>query len=171
MLTINNIEKPELISQKTKDIITKAGAASDNPSLTITSGIRSPQRQAQAMYNNLNSGVNIRYAAAGQEVIKVFNDNRRTLSQEAIVQLMTNKINELSEKGKRVSLHCVSEAEYKKLNIIDVSRAIPNPRDFVKALIKEDAVTRVITPFSSNYNSAKVSIDTAEQAIHVEIKQ
>ena len=171
MITLNpEIEHPHLISQKTKDVLTKAADASKNPDITINSGIRSPQRQAIAMYDNLAKGARIAYAAPGREVVKAYDDNKGKAKDE-VIKLMVAKINELSAKGQRTSLHCVSEADYSKLNIVDVSKNIPNPRDFVKALIKDDSVIRVITPFTSDYNNSKVSVDGNEQSIHVEIKQ
>ena len=172
-LTLNTgIEHPELISQKTKGVLTKATDASKNPVITITSGIRSPQRQATAMYDNLERGVRIKYAEPGRRVTELYDRLKsQKLPKEFIIADMEALIIVLSKKGQRVSLHCVSEADYKKLNIVDVSKNIPNPRDFVKALIMDDAVTRVITPFISDYNSPKVSADSNEQSIHVEIKQ
>ena len=170
-LTLNpGMESPQMISQKTKDILTKAADTSKNPVITINSGIRSPHRQAVAMYDNLEAGKRIAYAAPGREVVKVYDDNKEKAKDE-VIKWMVAKINELSAKEQRVSLHCVSEADYGKLNIVDVSKNMPNPRDFVKALIMDDAVTRVITPFASVYNSTKVSVDGNEPAIHVEIKQ
>jgi hypothetical protein len=164
------MELPDMISEFTRDILSKAGDNSENPTIIITSGIRSPQRQASAMYENLSKGIRIRYAAPGQEVTKVYDSNKSKPKNETI-RLMIDKIIELSKIGKRVSLHCVSEEEYARINIVDVSKRIPNPRDFVKALIQEYAVTRVITPFYSDYKSNKVSIDAGEPAIHVEVKQ
>jgi len=164
------MERPELVSKKTRDILNKAAVYSKNPSIIITSGWRSPSRQANAMFENLSKGDRIRYAAAGREVMKVYNENAKRHKEE-IIELMIKKINELSAQGKRVSSHCVSEAEYRKLNIVDVSKHIPNPRDFVKELVKEDAVVRVITPISSDYNNKKVSVDVSEPCIHIEIKQ
>ena len=168
----NTMEQPNLISQKTKEILTRAADESKNPTITINSGWRSPSRQANAMYNNLVRGVRIRYKAPGQAVCKVYDDNAKK-SKEEVITLMVKKINELSAQGQRTSLHCVSESDYQKLNIVDLSKYIPNPRDFVKSLIKDNSVTRVITPYSTSggYNSAKVSVDVNEQSIHVEIRQ
>ena len=170
-ITISSIiEKPDLISKKTKDILCIASDASRNPSVTINSGWRSPTRQAYAMYENLSKGNFIRYAAAGREVLKVYNQNVKK-SKEEVIDLMIKKINELSAQGIRVSSHCVSEDEYRKMNIVDVSKYLQNPRDFCKELIKNEDVVKIITPYSSDYNSKKISVDAGEPAIHVEIKQ
>jgi len=175
----NTMESPHLISQKTKEILIKAADASKNQSITINSGIRSPQRQANAMYANLVNGNNVSYAAAGREVIAVYNANKGK-SKEEVINLMVEKINLLYLQGKRTSLHCVPETEYKKLNVIDVTKYIPNPRDFCVELLKEPSVTRIITPFqptaSSKYpdsdlKSRRISVDANEPAIHIEIKQ
>ena len=51
---------------------------------------------------------------------------------------MEKKIIELSKIGKRVSLHCVSEEEYRKNNIVDISIAkLKNPIDFTNELLKK----------------------------------
>jgi hypothetical protein len=165
----SGMENPDLISNKTLGILSKAGDNSKNPTVTVTSGIRSPRRQATAMYDNLSKGVRVSYAAPGREVTAVY-DNNKSKAKETVIALMTAKINELATKGQKTSLHCVPESEYRKLNIVDITKNLPNPRDFVKELIKEDAVTRVITPFASDCNSKKISVDTAEPAIHVEVR-
>ena len=164
------IERPFLISPKTIGILACAADASKNPVITINSGIRSALRQASEMYNNLANGKRIAYAAPGREVVRVYDDNKG-LQKAEVVPLMEKKINALSAAGLRVSLHCVAEAEYQRLNIVDVDRGLPNPRDFVKELVKSAAVTRVITPFTSVYNSTKVAVDGNEPAIHVEVRQ
>ena len=172
---VTNVEKPHLISQKTKGILLKAGGNSKNPSLMVNSGIRSPERQANAMYDNLAKGNRIAYAAPGREVVAIYDANSKKPKGE-VVKLMIAKINELSKKEQRVSQHCVSEEVYLAKNIVDVDKAIPNPRDFVIELLKDPDVTRIITPFSSSKTSVyptdkRISVDVNEPAIHVEIKQ
>ena len=168
-IVINNIERPDLISEKTQDIILKAADASNNPQITITSGIRTPERQAKAMFDNLEKGIRIRYAAAGQEVVKVYDNCKKIkLSADEIVEQMSAMITKLYPQ--KVSNHCVPILNYVQTNVLDISKSIPNPRDFVKALLKDAYVTKVITPFDSDYNDKRVSFDSAEPAIHLEIK-
>jgi hypothetical protein len=164
------IERKDLISEKTVGIILDAAKASKNTSVLITSGIRSAERQAKTMYDNLKKGVRISYATAGRQVVDVYDNLKRIgATEDAIFNAMVRKINELSDSGKLVSKHCVSEEEYKKKNVVDVSKSLANPRDFVKELIKNIDVVKVITPFASDYKSSVVSVDASEPAIHLEI--
>jgi hypothetical protein len=158
------------VSPKVIDVIGIAAEKSGNPVITITSTIRPPIRQARVMYDNLIAGNRIAYAAPGREVVSVFDKLKaKGCAQTQILDAMEKKIIELSLGGLRVSKHCVSESEYSKMNIIDVSTRIPNPRDFVKQLIHFANVAKVITPFSSDYGDPIVSIDANEPAIHLEI--
>ena len=86
---------------------------------------------------------------------------------------MDKKIIELSNQGKRVSLHCVSKETYAKNNIIDISytRGVTNKIDLTKELAKDDHITKIIHPFANLGTSGKLKYDSKEPAIHVEIKQ
>ena len=165
--------KKNIVTKRTIEILGEAGYVSVNPKIEISSTIRTPREQAVAMYDNMMNGKDIAYAAPGKEVIAVYNANK-TKPKEEVVSLMTKKIEELAVQNKRVSLHCVPENIYVNRNIVDVRTGIKNPRDFVKALIKYNEVTKIITPIAayntSPYNSSKVSVDTNEPAIHVEFQ-
>lgn len=177
MATINfstSLSKEDLavVSQMSLHLLSICAGESNNPTLTITSTLRPPQRQAKAMYDNLQNGRNILYAAPGREVIKVYNEMKSAeYSSDAILKAMTSKIEQLSLQGKLVSRHCVTPEQYAKENIIDIRTNLPNPRDFAERLAESDQVTKVITPFHRNYASPKIQIDNAEPAIHVQIKQ
>ena len=158
------------VSKKSKDILLKAAQESKNPNVKMTSARREPEEQANAMFINLKNGNNIKYKSAGEEVVAVFNQYSNKCLPEDVKAKMTAKIIELSMKGQRVSLHCVDIDTYNKMNIVDVSLQMPNPRDFIAELLKFDDVKQVIAPFYlptlKRYKYSK-----AEQAIHIEIKQ
>jgi len=172
----SSMENKKEITEFTKNIISVAADNSKNPTIIINSGRRSPERQAEAMYSNLSRGINIAYKSPGKQVTTVY-ENNKSKQKKIVIQLMVDKINELSKKGLRVSLHCVDEETYSKLNIIDISKNIPNPRDFAIEMLKNLSVTKIITPFTSkNYSKDDISthrllIDKSEPAIHCEIKQ
>ena len=151
----------------------KAAKKSSNSKVLITSTIRSTRKQAEVMYENENNGNHIRYAIPGQQVVGVYNAGKRKgSSKEKIISDMDNKIKELSKLGKRVSLHCVSDEVYKKHNILDISysREITNPKDLIRELIKDPAVTNIIHPLKNVISHNKIKYDAQEKAIHVEIK-
>ncbi|MBO6185921.1 MAG: hypothetical protein J6O88_14770 [Chryseobacterium sp.] len=166
-------ERVNVVSQFTISLLEKAAKNSANDKLIITSTIRSTRKQAEVMYSNESSGNHIRYAAPGRAVIAVFNTGKsRSDSKEKIISDMDKKIKELSESGQRVSLHCVSKEAYSKNNIIDISysRGAKNPRDLIRELVKDPAVTKIIHPLNNVVSNSKVKYDTKEPAIHVEIK-
>ncbi|WP_312076611.1 hypothetical protein [Chryseobacterium sp.] len=166
-------ERVKVVSQFTISLLEKAAKSSANDKLIITSTIRSTRKQAEVMYSNENSGNHIRYAAPGRAVITVFNAGKnRGDSKEKIISDMDKKIKELSENGQRVSLHCVSKEAYSKNNIIDISysRGAKNPRDLIRELVKDPAVTKIIHPLNNVVSNNKIRYDAKEPAIHVEIK-
>lgn len=167
-------DRRKIVSQFTIDVLEKAAINSSNDKILINSTIRSTRRQAEAMFTNESNGKHIRYAAPGREVIKVYQDGVQAKNtKETIISNMDKKIVELSNKGKRVSLHCVSDEVYKKNNILDISyrsSEIKNPRDFIRELAKDSAVTMIIHPLNNVTSSPKIRYDTGEGAIHVEIK-
>ncbi|WP_199767865.1 hypothetical protein [Chryseobacterium sp. Leaf394] len=166
-------ERVSVVSQFTISLLEKAAKNSANDKLIITSTIRSTRKQAEVMYSNESNGNHIRYAAPGREVITVFNAGKsKGNSKEKIISDMDRKIIELSESGQRVSLHCVSKETYSKNNIIDISysKGVKNPRDLIRELVKDSAVTKIIHPLNNVVNNSKIRYDTKEPAIHVEIK-
>jgi len=168
-----NLEGQELLNLDVLSLIDKAGQASKNPDINITSLWRSPARQAQAMYDNISNNVIISYAAPGKTVTELCQQLlKEKQSKATIVKAMENKIIELAAQNKLVSLHCVSKDAYAKTNVIDISMdksKTPNPRDFVKALMKDERLLKVLTPFSSDYNDQRIVFSSAEAAIHIEM--
>ena len=126
-----DVLKPELISEHTKSLLQQIGDELGIKKLNITSGLRPPKRQASTMYDNIKQkGVASQkdmYATTGDAIVNVYvRLNAAGKSKGEIIAAMEAEIISLSEKGLRVSKHCVSEVQYKKLNVIDVSpRTIP----------------------------------------------
>lgn len=170
----NQLSQPDkdVVSDLSLELLRKCAIESDNPEVIITSTLRSAERQAKAMFDNLSLGIRIRYAEPGRIVTALFDDCRaKKMEKSDTLKAMTDKIVELSRGGKLVSRHCVPLDVYNKRNIIDVSRYIPNAIDFIKALVSKPEVSKVITPLSAHYESSKVSYDRSEPAIHIEINQ
>ncbi|MCQ3830093.1 hypothetical protein HXX02_11595 [Microbulbifer elongatus] len=115
----------------------------------ISSTIRTMHDQARIMYGNcanfpaatsvssLRSARGWGYAAAGRKVEEVYFANKSKPRGE-VIGLMEQKIASISKGGVRVSLHCVSEAEYRKNNILDIpysSVDVGRRKDFEVALM------------------------------------
>lgn len=163
------------ISKYTLGVLNKALDASKNPNGVITSGHRPAERQASVMYDNLSNGIRISYLEPGQIVTRLYDDCvKKKFGKMETIAIMAKKIEELARQNKLVSKHTVTEEQYKKVNVVDISKQtanLPNPRDFVKELLKEPNVVKVLTPFTSDYGSNRAVYSKAENAIHIEIKQ
>lgn len=161
-----------VVGNRSMDVLNKCATESRNSTITITSTLRPPKRQAEAMYANLAAGKRIAYKAPGQAVTKVYDDSVCAgLSKNITIAAMQSKIEELAAEDKLVSKHCVTPESYAIENIIDISTRIPNPRDMVKALSLNPFVTKVISPYRRADFGEKVVYDINEPAIHVQIKQ
>ncbi|WP_338560432.1 glucosaminidase domain-containing protein [Acinetobacter sp. KS-LM10] len=108
--------RQDIVSQKTKNVLAYLAKEAGMRGILITSTIRTPESQANAMYSTT-----INYAAAGEAVKRVRDEcKKRGLSKDATLEKMVEKILELQSKGQRVSLHCVSQEQYKKINVVDI---------------------------------------------------
>lgn len=165
-------EKREALSAFAQGVLTGAAARAGIERITVTSTIRTPEAQAEAMYNNIASGRYIRYKKAGQQVtdLCVRLLGKQASRNETIAQ-MTALIEDLSENGERVSKHCVSREEYAKRNIVDISKSLVYDKAirFIKDLASMECVTTIIQSITSRIDLDKVSFDDAEPAIHIEI--
>lgn len=108
--------RQEIVSQKTKNILATLAKEAGMSRIAITSTIRTPRAQAEAMYIKATA-----YAAPGEAVKKVKSQCiAQGLNKEETIKKMVEKIIEYQNKGQRVSKHCVSDEDYKKNNIIDL---------------------------------------------------
>lgn len=108
--------RKDIVSQKTKNVLAYLAKEAGMKGILITSTIRTPEAQASAMYNTT-----ISYGAPGEAVKRVRDDcKKKGLSKEATIKKMVEKIIDFQGKGQRVSLHCVSQAQYEKMNVVDI---------------------------------------------------
>lgn len=162
----------DALSPYTQGLLTGVAEELGLERITVTSTIRTPRSQAEAMYNNIASGRYIRYRKAGQQVtdlcVRMLGKQE---SREKTIDAMTALIVELSAKGERVSRHCVSEEEYAKCNIVDIGRSMTYDQAvrFFKALLDRESVARIIQPMTSSVKMERLSFDNAEPGIHIEI--
>ena len=159
------------LGETTKKVLTSVADKVGIEEVVVTSTLRTPQSQAEAMLTNIENNRLIRYKWAGEEVNKIARTMRgKKAEREDIIKAMVAKIEALSKSGNRVSKHCVSEEEYDKCNIIDVSylaMAEDKREDFLKAMIARKEVVKVIQPISRQLQG----YDAGEPAMHFEINQ
>lgn len=159
------------LGETTKKVLTDVGKKVGLDEVVVTSTLRTPLAQAEAMLSNIEQNRLIRYKWAGEEVNKLARHLRgQKVERKKIIEAMVAKIKELSKSGNRVSKHCVSEEEYDKCNIIDVSylaMAEDKREDFLKAMIARKEVAKVIQPISRQLQG----YDGGEPAMHFEINQ
>ena len=137
------------VSALSRSIIMEAMAEAGLTVVHVTSTVRSPEAQANAMFNNERQGKHINYAQAGTEVQKYYPDKQK----------MIDKIYELGPYN--VSHHCGTPETLKKINVIDISfQRVPIDKQtaFHNALSRR--VTKLLDPFNSH-----------DPAFHIEIKQ
>ena len=141
----------EVLSAYAQGVLTGIAESAGIERLMITSTIRTPRSQAEAMYNNIASGRYIRYRKAGQEVTNLC---KRMIDKkeprEKIINSMVSLIDKLSESGERVSRHCVSAEVYAKCNIVDVARSMTDFQAelFMQKLAEVGDVVKIIQPIS-----------------------
>lgn len=125
----HNVTKP--VSEYSENIIKLAMSYGGISRCDISSTLRTFADQARIMYDNcasfpdadsvdsLRSARGWGYAAPGREVEGLYYKNL-SLGRDATIAAMEARIEEIYRKGIRVSLHCVSEADYKANNILDI---------------------------------------------------
>ena len=145
------------ITQYTIDVLEDILKSSENPSLKITSTQRSPEAQANAMYDNIESrGVKYNldlYGSAGDQVVNVAQDGiNKGLNRQQIISNMSATIRRIGPR--KVSRHA---SDPRVLNVIDISPAsIQNRKRFVEQ-IRARGIFLLQPP--------------ADPAYHLEIKQ
>ncbi|HDC4469605.1 TPA: LysM peptidoglycan-binding domain-containing protein, partial [Enterobacter kobei] len=163
-----------IVSNQSLDIMKEIMKSSGVHKITITSTLRTVQKQVVAMYDNMRSkGIQSQldyYAAPGREVVQTGVDAGGTdKNKESVVKkAMMDKVESLQKDGRLVSKHCVSLEEYALRNVFDISKtSMPAKlqRAFDKALTKyaEDNPDKMkyISPLKTH----------GEPAFHVEIVQ
>lgn len=137
------------VSALSRSIIISAMAEAELTVVYVTSTVRSPEAQANAMYNNQRNGNRITYKEAGTNVQECYPNKQK----------MIDKIYELGPYN--VSHHCGTPETLKKINVIDISwQRVPvdKRRAFHNALLKR--VNILLDQFNSK-----------DPAFHIEIKQ
>lgn len=163
-----------IVSNQSLDIMKEIMKSSGVHKITITSTLRTVQKQVVAMYDNMRSkGIQSQldyYAAPGREVVQTGVDAGGTdKNKESVVKkAMMDKVESLQKDRRLVSKHCVSLEEYALRNVFDISKtSMPAKlqRAFDKALTKyaEDNPDKMkyISPLKTH----------GEPAFHVEIVQ
>lgn len=163
-----------LVSAHSIDVIKGIMKSAGVHKITITSPLRTPEEQVEAMYNNMcNKGVQSQldyYAAAGREVVQVgiAVGGIDKSKENQVKKAMIDKVNSLQKDGRLVSKHCVSLESYAQRNVFDISKRllpVTLQRAFDKAITKyvkdNPGKVKYISPFENR----------GEPAFHVEIVQ
>jgi len=163
-----------LVSAHSIDVIKGIMKSAGVHKITITSTLRTPEEQVEAMYNNMcNKGVQSQldyYAAAGREVVQagIAVGGIDKSKENQVKKAMVDKVNSLQKDGRLVSKHCVSLESYAQRNVFDISKRllpVTLQRAFDKAITKyvkdNPGEMKYISPFENR----------GEPAFHVEIVQ
>ncbi|MGL4319801.1 MAG: hypothetical protein ACRCS3_02985 [Paracoccaceae bacterium] len=112
----------KLVSDYAIKVVQKALVAAKMSAAVITSTLRLPQKQAEIMYGYASKDLAEQkklYGPAGDAVLKVFEDNQKKPKAE-VIKLMAAKVEELHDKGIKVSNHVATVAGYSKYNVFDI---------------------------------------------------
>lgn len=121
----------KVVSVYSKNIVKLAMAYAGINKCDFSSTLRTFDDQARIMYNNCSAygtatSVNTLraargwgYAATGREVEQVYYDTKAS-GESKTLAAMKSKIELFYKAGKKVSLHCVSEADYRRKNVLDI---------------------------------------------------
>lgn len=88
----------------------------------ITSTLRTPEDQAEIMYDNAKINFDKQtslYGKNGDDVLEVYKNNKSKTKDE-VVKLMKEEIESLLKKDKKVSHHCTAMDDFKTLNTFDI---------------------------------------------------
>ncbi|MFP2903855.1 hypothetical protein ACLESD_02040 [Pyxidicoccus sp. 3LFB2] len=153
---------PGAVSAHSRQVLSEIMATAGVSDVRVTSTARTPEAQARAMYDNLQSqGVQAQrdlYGRYGDQVIDAYEASVQAgLSRDATLQAMVDRINEVGPSN--VSRHLADPAVR---NIIDISpRSIPEElrEAFQEAVRNHPDVERFLGPADG------------DPAYHVEIRQ
>jgi len=162
----------QLVSDYSKNVIKLALSEAGMTKAVITSTLRTPSEQAAIMYKNakINLMAQFRlYGSNGDAVLKVYKKNS-TKKQTEVIDLMTDKIEALLKSGKRTSKHCVTDATYKTLNIIDIG--VNSTRAASGSSFNLDKFTKALNNLQTKGYIEKVIDETKKSNTcwHIEIK-
>ncbi|WP_444996061.1 peptidoglycan-binding domain-containing protein [Aliikangiella sp. IMCC44359] len=125
------VHAKKVLSSYSENIIKLAMAYAGIVKCDISSTLRTFDDQARIMYGNcaaypsatsvssLRTARGWGYAAAGREIEKLYFANK-SKDKDATITIMKEKIKSLYNEGKKVSLHCVAEGDYKNKNVLDI---------------------------------------------------
>ena len=163
-IVINKNVKISHVTDKSAGIVNDAMVAIEDNEVTVTSGYRSPEKQANAMYTNLqNKGIKHQknlYGSSGDKVIDAYADAKGKTDKQGykingvagIKSAMVDKINSIGPGN--VSAHSNIPTVR---NVFDIApSSVSNVKGFQKAI--RGKVSKLI-PYPK------------DPAIHVEIKQ
>ena len=165
MASINFVPSADasVVSEHTRQVLRDVLDDAGLPSCVITSTVRTPNRQARAMYRNIElTSVDTQlalYAAAGDQVILEYKRLKPLgHGRQAILDAMESKI--LAVGPGNVSRHC---ADPTALNVVDIApSSISSAQKFLAALGRARNAGQVSKFFSPA---------NGDPAFHVEIPQ
>jgi len=162
----------KLVSPYAIDVIKKALTAAGMNAGVITSTLRLPDEQAATMYKNAvkDLAAQLRlYGATGDEVLKVYRDNK-TQPAATVIALMKKKIEDQLAQGRQVSRHVTTTAGYARLNVIDIG--VNSTRRAAGASFNLEGLTKAFTKLKTEGYIKTFIDETAKSNTcwHVEIE-
>ena len=168
-LTLGSGVDQDHVTDYSAGVINDALVTVGDSEVTVTSGYRSPEKQANAMYNNLENGTvegeKQTYGSYGDKVIDTYVDAKgktdkqgyKINSPAGVKLAMTSKIKQLGPGN--VSKH---SSDPKVYNVIDIAPStVSDIKTFHNTLKADTRVNKVLSKINK----------PAEKAVHIEISQ
>lgn len=154
-----SIEKPELVSWSTIAALRMLGYCCGLEQMTITEGIRSYELMASYFLRKITSGTSGVRGEGYRHALKILAEHnggnpypKGDVPQEHIKAVADRMRQRCEETKTRVSLHVVSEDEYRRLNVVDLGyNSNPTLKDASKARL----FARMLDSFHVNNPLAK----------------
>lgn len=146
-----SIEKADLISSRTIAALRLLGHCVGLPEMVITDGIRSYATMARYFLTGITKGSSGTRGKCYAEAVKIMTEHnagkawtRSTLPAKHR-DALAKKMEEICTKdGRRVSNHVVSEADYRKMNVLDLGY---NSNPLLKEKLKARVFARLLDAF------------------------
>jgi RHS repeat-associated protein len=169
LITFRNGAKDSHVTDKSAGVVNDAMVSIGDTEVAVSSGYRSPEKQAEVMYDNIElEGVESQknlYGSAGDIIINVYIEAKGKTDKQG------NKMNDASgiksamlSKIKAIGPGKVSKhsSDPKVYNVFDIApSSVSNGQGFHNALIGDKRVQKVLSPYSKR----------RDPAFHVEIPQ
>lgn len=157
-ILMGGIEKPHLIAARTLEMLRMLGYCCGLQEMKITEGIRSYEMMASYFLRKITNGTRGVRGQSYKHALEILNEHNkgepyaRGKVPAEHIKAVADKMRERCEAANvRVSMHVVSEADYRQLNVIDLGF---NSNPLLKERNRARAFARLLDDFHAKNSAA-----------------